>query len=61
MTLKGFTWAIAAVLLTLALLGRWALSAESPDRNGLVGIPPQTVADYIHDVIEAEYSMRHTS
>jgi len=54
MTLKGFTWTIAAVLLTLALLGRWALSAESSDRDGLTSIPPQTVADYIHDVIEAD-------
>ncbi len=54
MTLKGFTWALSAVLLTLVFLGRWALSAESPNPDDLVGIPPQIVADYIHDVIEAD-------
>ena len=54
MTVKGFTWTISVGLLTLVFLGRWTLFAESPDRDGLVGIPPQTVADYIHDVIEAD-------
>jgi hypothetical protein len=55
MTGKGFVWGITVVAtMTVALLGLWGVSAGSKEHRDQVGIPPETVADYVHDVIEAD-------
>ena len=52
MTRKGFMWGV--VLVTFALLGSWDLTRGDKGSSAQVGIPPETVAGYIHAVIEAD-------
>src|SRR5439155_1592098 len=55
MTGKGFAWGIIVVAtMMVALLGLWGVSAGGKEHRDQVGIPPETVADYVHDVIEAD-------
>jgi len=49
---KGFMW--GAVLVTFAMLGSWDLTRGDKSSSAQTGIPPETVADYVHAVIEAD-------
>ncbi|MBI4402097.1 MAG: DUF3365 domain-containing protein [Nitrospirae bacterium] len=52
MSAKSLAW--GAVIATIAVLALWGISADSKDSGAQVGIPPETVADYVHAVIEAD-------
>ncbi len=52
MARKGFMW--GAVLVTFAMLGSWDLTRGDKGSTAQVGIPPETVADYVHAVLEAD-------
>ena len=52
MARKGFMWGV--VLATFAMLGSWDLTRGDKGSSAQVGIPPETVADYVHAVIEAD-------
>ena len=52
MARNGYMWGV--VLVTFALLGSWDLTRGDKGSSAQVGIPPETVADYIHAVIEAD-------
>lgn len=52
MTGKTFVWGAAVAI--FALLGYGGISAGGKDSGAQIGIPPEIVADYIHDVIEAD-------
>ncbi len=52
MARKGFM--CGAVLVTFAMLGSWDLTRGDKGSSAQVGIPPETVADYVHAVIEAD-------
>ena len=49
---KGFMW--GAMLVTFAMLGSWDLTHGDKSSSAQTGIPPETVADYVHAVIEAD-------
>jgi hypothetical protein len=49
---KGFMW--GAMLVTFAMLGSWDLTRGDKSSSAQTGIPPETVADYVHAVIEAD-------
>jgi len=48
------TLASGALVAVLAVLTLWANSACEKGSGTLIGIPPETVADYVHAVIEAD-------
>jgi len=52
MARKGSLW--GALLIAFAILGSWDLTRGDKDSSAQVGIPPETAADYIHAVIEAD-------
>lgn len=52
MARKGFMWVM--VLVAFAVLGSWDLTRGDKGSSAQVGIPPETVADYVHAVIEAD-------
>ncbi len=52
MTSKTLRW--GAVIATIAVLAIWGVSAVEKDSGTPRGIPPGTVADYVHAVIEAD-------
>jgi hypothetical protein len=54
MTIKAFAW--VAVITTIAVLAIGSVSAVEKDSGTPGGIPPRTVADYLHAVIEANRS-----
>ena len=54
MNSKGFAWGILGLTMTLALLGRGGPSAESKKDSVQASIPLETVADYVHDIIQAD-------
>ncbi len=58
MILRTFVW--VAVGTMIAVLGYWGISSGARDSNGEVGIPPETVADYLHAVIQADRTVYTT-
>lgn len=52
MTSKTLRW--GAVIATIAVLAIQGVSAVEKDAGTPMGIPPSTVADYVHAVIEAD-------
>ena len=52
MTNKTLAW--GTVMATIVVLAMWGISACLKDPGTPVGIPPSTVADYLHAVIEAD-------
>lgn len=54
MTSKALAW--VAVIATIAVLAIQSASAVEKDSGTPMGIPPRTVADYLHAVIEAHRS-----
>ena len=60
MTSNRFAWALVAATMTVALLSRWGISAPSRDLTDQVSIPPHTVADYLHDIMQADRTVYTT-
>jgi len=52
MARKSFMWVM--VLVAFVMLGSWDLTRGDKGSSAQVGIPPETVADYVHAVIEAD-------
>src|SRR3712207_5235893 len=50
---------LLAATLLLAALSRWGVPAEGKDAV-VAGIPPHAVADYLHDVIQADRTIYTT-
>jgi len=59
MNYKGFVWGIVLTIV-VAVLHQWGVAAGSKDAGVQVGIPPETVADYIHAVIQADRTIYTT-
>lgn len=49
---KSFVWGAAVVV--MAGLASWWISSGAKDASTHAGVPPETVADYVHAVIEAD-------
>src|SRR5213080_2830326 len=50
---NALVWGII-VASTAAVLAQWGAFAKGKDDSATVGIPPETVADYLHAVIQAD-------
>jgi len=58
---NSILWAIViSIFAALAGLGYWSLSLVTTKPDGPVGIPPETVAGYVHAVIEANRTVYAT-
>lgn len=58
---NGTLWAIVILIfVTLGGIGYWSLSLVLQQPEGSVSIPPETVADYIHAIIEANRTVYAT-
>jgi len=49
---KGFAWGI--VVTVIVVLGYWGMSSGAKDSGTQGGIPAETVADYVHAVVQAD-------
>ncbi|MEX5216418.1 MAG: DUF3365 domain-containing protein [Nitrospiraceae bacterium] len=54
MTWKSFWTGLLAGTITTCLLGQWVLTAASKEADPITCVPAQTVADYVHSVIQAD-------
>jgi hypothetical protein len=54
MKMKEFWLGLAAGTLSTCLVGQWVFSAVDKETGVPKGIPPETVADYVHSVIQAD-------
>ena len=54
MNLRGFGLGLAVGTISACLLGQWVLSAASKEPDQLKCIPAETVANYVHSVIQAD-------
>ena len=54
MNMRGFWLGLATGTISTCLLGQWVLSAASKEIDSPKGIPPETVANYLHSIVEAE-------
>src|SRR5215216_5969086 len=46
--------ALTASVIVAAVCATWGVSADTIDGHATVGIPPEIVTNYLHDVIEAD-------
>lgn len=53
-----FVW--GAMVILSGVLGNWSISAGGKDSDTQVSIAPELVADYVHDVIEADQAFYTT-
>jgi len=60
MNLRSFWWGLAVGTIFTCLLGQWVLSAASKETDPRKGIPAETVADYVHSVIQADRNIYTT-
>lgn len=49
---KGFAWGV--VVTVIVVLGYWGMSSGAKDSGTQGGIPAETVADYVHAVVQAD-------
>jgi hypothetical protein len=54
MNCRGFWFGLAVGTISTCLLGQWVPSAASKEANPPKCIPAETVADYVHSVIQAD-------
>ena len=54
MNLKSFVYGSVLGMLVVAALGQLSVTAESKQADTPIGIPPETVAAYVHAVIQAD-------
>jgi len=54
MNAKGFWLGFTAGAIFSCILGQWVLFAASKGTDSAKGIPAETVADYVHSVIQAD-------
>jgi hypothetical protein len=54
MNFRGFWLGLAVGTISTCLLSQWVLSAESKEGDPRKCIPAETVADYVHSVIQAD-------
>ena len=54
MNMRGFWLGLAVGTISTCLFGQWVFSAASKETDPPKGISPETVADYIHSVIQAD-------
>ena len=52
--MRGFWLGLAVGTITTCILGPWVFSVASKETEPAKGISPETVADYVHSMIEAE-------
>src|SRR5215471_2904439 len=60
MNVKGFWSGFAVGTVFTCLFGQWVLSAVSQEPNPPKSIPAETVADYVHSVIQADRTIYTT-
>jgi hypothetical protein len=60
MNTRGFCLGLAVGTISTCLLGQWVFSAASNETDPVRGIAPQTVADYIHSVVQADRTFYST-
>ncbi len=51
---RGFWLGLIVGTISSCLLGQWMLFAASKEMDPPNGIPAETVADYVHSVIQAD-------
>ncbi|MCC6139005.1 MAG: DUF3365 domain-containing protein [Nitrospira sp.] len=54
MKIRGFWLGLSVGIISTCLLGQWVFFASSKEPEPLKGIPPETVAEYIHSVVQAD-------
>ena len=52
--MRGFWLGLAIGTISTCILGPWVFSAASKETDPAKGISPETVADYVHSMIQAE-------
>ena len=60
MNSKSFGWGVAVGTIATCILGQWDLSAGSKETGPPKGIPAETVANYVHSVIQADRTVYTT-
>src|SRR5438093_4553948 len=54
MNMRGFCLGLAVGTISTCLLGQWVFSAASKETDRPKGISPESVADYIYSVVQAD-------
>jgi hypothetical protein len=54
MSRKDWVAVVGALITIWLLLGHWGISSIAKDSGDQVAIPPSTVADYVHAILEAD-------
>ena len=54
MNMRGFWLGLAVGTISTCLVGQWVFYAAGKETDPSKGISPQTVADYIHSVVQAD-------
>ena len=54
MNMKGFWLGLAVGTISTCLVGQWVFPAAGKETDPSKGISPETVANYIHSVVEAD-------
>ena len=60
MNIRGFGLGLVVGTISTCLLGQWVFSAASKEPDQPKGIPPELVADYIHNVVQADRTFYET-
>lgn len=60
MKVRGFWSGLAVGTISTCLLSQWVFSAVGKETDPLKGIPPELVAEYIHNVVQADRTFYET-